>query len=66
MIATVIKDFNKAFDEIPHSLLLAKLSACGMSSHSCNLLKSYLSDRRQRVRAEDVVSDTSSINSVSK
>ena len=48
---------------IPHDLLLAKLSAYGISTHSLNLLKSYLTNRRQQVRVEDVTSDISYVNS---
>ena len=54
---------SKAFDLIPHDLLLAKLSAYGISTHSLNLLKSYLTNRRQRVRIDNVTSDISYVNS---
>ena len=63
VVGTVIMDLSKAFDLIPHDLLLAKLSAYGISTHSLNLLKSYLTNRRQRVRVEDVTSDISYVNS---
>ena len=64
VVGTVIMDLSKAFDLIPHDLLLAKLiSAYGISPHSLNLLKSYLTNRRQRVRVEDVTSDISYVNS---
>ena len=56
-------DLSKAFDLIPHDLLLAKLSAYGISTHGLNLLKSYLTNCRQRVRVEDVTSDISYVNS---
>ena len=55
-------DLSKAFDLIPHDLLLAKLSAYGISTHSLNLPKSYLTNRKQRVRVEDVTSDISYVN----
>ena len=63
VVGTVIMYLSKAFDLIPHDLLLAKLSAYGISTHSLNLLKSYLSSHRQRVRVEDVTSDISYVNS---
>ena len=50
-------DLSKAFDCIPHDLLLAKLQAYGVSAHSCNLLASYLSNRHQRVKLGDHVSN---------
>ena len=43
--------------------VLAKLSAYGISAHSLNLLRSYLTNRRQRVLVEDVTSDVSYVNS---
>lgn len=54
MVGTVTMDLSKAFYLIPHGLLLAKLSAYGISTHSLNLLKSYLTNRRQRVRISDI------------
>ena len=35
---------------MPHGLLLAKLNAYGMSLNACEMLKSYLVSRQQRVR----------------
>ena len=40
-----------------------KLSAYGISTHSLHLVKSYLTNRRQRVRVEDVTSYVSYVNS---
>ena len=42
---------------ISHDLLLAKLAAYGVSLPSLVLVHSYLRDRSQRVRIEDVTSD---------
>jgi hypothetical protein len=39
-VATVLMDLSKAFDCLPHDILLDKLSAYGISSHSVSLLKS--------------------------
>ncbi|PFX15676.1 Titin [Stylophora pistillata] len=63
VVGSVLMDLSKAFDLIPHDLLLSKLSAYGVSTHSLNLLKSCLTNRRQQVRVEDVTSDTSYVNS---
>ena len=43
-------DLSKAFDYLPHVLLIAKLRACGLSVEAVELLESYLSDRSQQVR----------------
>ena len=63
LAGTVIMDLSKAFDLIPHDLLVAQLSAYGISTHSLNLLKSCLTNRRLQVRVKDVTSDISYVNS---
>ena len=63
VVGTMITDLSKTCDLIPHDLFLAKLSAYGISTHSLNLLKSCLTNRRQRVRVEDFRSDISYVNS---
>jgi len=49
-VAAILMDLSKAFDCLPHDLILLKLKAYGMSEHSTDLLKSYLSHRKQCVR----------------
>ena len=51
-VGCLLMDFSKAFDAdaLPHGLLLVKLRAYGVSSRACDLLKSYLSNRLQRVK----------------
>ena len=49
-VAAILMDLTKAFDCLPHSLLLGKLSACGLSDKSCSLVSNYLSNRKQRVK----------------
>ena len=46
----ILMDLSKAFDCINHELLIAKLHAYGFSKESVRLIKSYLSNRWQRVK----------------
>ena len=49
-VGAVLTDLSKAFDCIPHDLLIAKLSAYGLSSDSLCYIYFYLKDRKQRVQ----------------
>ena len=59
--AIISLDLSKAFDSLPHALLLAKLKAYKLSSSSIALLTSYLSSRAQRVKIGDTLSEWSPI-----
>ena len=50
VVGTVLMDLSKAYDCLPHNLLLAKLKAYGFDKSSFDLIKSYLSNRHQRVK----------------
>ncbi len=43
-------DLSKAFDALPHGLMIAKLRAYGISESSWKFISSYLSSRQQRVK----------------
>ena len=49
-VAAIFMDLSKAFDCLPHELLVAKLRAYGLSEEAVKLLDSYLSDRSQQIR----------------
>ena len=49
-LGLVLIDLSKAFDCLPHRLLLCKLRAYGVSYEACKLIKSYLCHRLQRVK----------------
>ena len=54
-------DLSKAFDCLPHDILLSKLSAYGLKNESVQLLNSYLSGRKQQVKLYSIVSSWSFI-----
>ena len=54
-------DVHAAFDKVWHSGLLAKLDQIGVTGNCHNLLRSYLSDRRQIVVVDGVKSDVCQI-----
>jgi len=56
-IGVVAIDLSKAFDCMPHGLLLAKLSAYGFDINSLRMLKSYIMNREQRVKIGTTYSD---------
>ena len=49
-IGTVYMDLSKAFDCLPHGLLIAKLHAYGLYEAACETMFDYLKDRKQRVK----------------
>ena len=57
----LLTDLSKAFDCIDHTLLIAKLSAFGVSPLSLKLLYSHLSNRTQRIKISENFSDRTDI-----
>ena len=49
-VGLILLDLSKAFDWLPHRLLLCKLNAYGVSYEACSLIKSVLCQRLQRVK----------------
>ena len=50
MVATALMDLSKAYDCIPHDLLIAKLNAYGIDSVGLLLIFDYLSRNKQRTK----------------
>ena len=48
----VLTDLSKAFDCLPHDLLVAKLYAYGFEKSACNFILDYLSGRTQRTKID--------------
>ena len=48
-IDAVYLDFAKAFDTVPHARMMAKLQGCGIDGAVLEWIRSFLTERRQRV-----------------
>ena len=53
LVETVFIELSKAFDSIPHNLLIAKVHAYGLTTETLIFLYSYLQRRRQEVKIND-------------
>ena len=54
-------DLSKAYDCLPHDLLLAKLLTYGFSKENIRLFLSYLKNRTQRIKIGSIFSDWTNI-----
>ena len=54
-IGAILMDLSKAFDCLPH-LIIEKLKAYGLTEQSCQLMHSYLSGIKQRVKLGNCIS----------
>ena len=57
IFAAVLTDLSKAFDFIPHNLLIPKLSAYGFDRKPLTFISAYLKSRKQETRVRSAFSD---------
>ena len=56
-------DFKKAFDSIPHERLIMKMKGYGINGLTLEWVRSFLSDRKQRVRIGEKFSSMTNVTS---
>ena len=52
----IYTDFSKAFDSVPHARLINKLKAMGITGNVLGWIKSFLTNRKQKVSVEGEMS----------
>ena len=62
VVTGVFLDLSKAFDAIPHHVLIHKLQSYGIRGNQLKLMESYLSNRRQFVSLDGVNSEIKAVN----
>lgn len=62
-VKAAVLDFSKAFDKVPHFLLLQKLEMYGFSRNILLWIMDFLSNRKQRVLLQGHVSDYQAVTS---
>ena len=62
IFGALLTDLSKAFDCIPHDLLITKLDAYGFDLPPLKFLNSYLSNRKQRIKINNAFSDLTDLH----
>ena len=57
----MLADFTKVFGSVPHRKRIQKLEKYGVSRIILNRIKNFLSDQRQRARADSELSSWESV-----
>ena len=60
-VCAVFFDFKKAFDSVPHQILLQKLTFLGLDSYVVSWVHDYLCGRTQSVVVDGAKSDVASV-----
>ena len=53
VFGALLTDLSKAFDCLPHDIIIAKFNVYGFSLPAVNLIQNYLADRKQRTKIND-------------
>ena len=61
IVRAVLTDLSKAFDCIPHDMIIDKLAAYGIERETLRLIYSYLKGRKQCVKINNTYSDYNEI-----
>ena len=61
IVGTILMDLSKAYDCLPHDLVLAKLEAHVLDTNSLRFLFDYLSCREQRTKMESAYRNWSEV-----
>ena len=61
LVGTILTDLSKAYDCLPHDLLIAKVEAYGLDKPSLNLVNDYLRFRKQRGKIGSSYSDWANV-----
>jgi hypothetical protein len=62
-VDAIFLDFAKAFDKVPHDILLADLKRIGIDRRLIMWIKSFLSNRTQRVSINGILSSSTKVTS---
>ena len=60
-VDSIYLDFQKAFDKVPHQILLLKLKAHGIGDSITDWIEQWLTDRRLRFAVDGEVSNWKSV-----
>ena len=61
MFGALLSDLSKAFDCLPHDIIIAKLNAYGFDMKALNFIYDYLRNRKQRTKIDNAYSSWQNI-----
>ena len=61
MFGALLTGLSKAFDCLPHDIIIGKLNACGFDMKALDFIYDYLSNRKQRTKRDNAYSSWQNI-----